>query len=297
MENLYGGIEAGGTKFVCTIGTGPDNVLAMTRIQTTTPVETTQKVIGFFREQPEPPKAIGIGSFGPIDIRPDSPTYGYITTTTKSVWTNTDLVGVLQKALSIPVLFDTDVNAAALGEYTWGAARGLANFIYLTVGTGIGGGGMVNGQLIHGMSHPEMGHIYIPHDLAEDPYPGCCAYHGDCLEGLACGPAIKERWRQPPETMSSDHPAWKLEANYLALGLVNLIFTLSPQRVIIGGGVMQQKSLLPLVRKKVRELINGFVPLPQCIDDADSYIVPPALGQEAGVFGAVALARQLSSTQ
>lgn len=196
-----------------------------------------------------------------------------------------------------PVLFDTDVNAAALGEYTWGAARGLDTFIYLTVGTGIGGGGMVNGRLIHGMNHPEMGHVYIPHDLSEDPYPGCYSYHGDCLEGLACGPALKERWGQPPETLPVDHPAWDLEARYLALGLVNLILPLSPQRVIVGGGVLRQETLLPLVRKNIRELIYGFVLVPQLIGNTDSYIVSPALGQEAGVFGAIALAQQSSSLQ
>ena len=292
MRSLYGGIEAGGTKFVCAVGTGPDDVRAETRFATTTPSETIGRTIDFFREQPEPPTAIGIGSFGPLDLNPDSPTYGYITTTTKTGWGHTNFAGVLQKALKVPVLLDTDVNAAALGEHKWGAAQGLGTFIYLTVGTGIGGGGMVNGHLIHGLAHPEMGHVYIPHDPVSDPYPGCCQYHGDCLEGLACGPAIEERWGQPPETLPADHPAWRLESRYLALGLVDIIFTLSPQRVIIGGGVLQQESLLPMVRRNVHELICGFVPVPTSSNETDSYIVLPALGQKAGVLGAIALAQQ-----
>ncbi|HUV45088.1 MAG TPA: ROK family protein [Dehalococcoidales bacterium] len=292
MRSLYGGIEAGGTKFVCAVGTGPDDVRAETRFATTTPSETIGRTIAFFREQPEPLAAIGIGSFGPLDLNPDSPTYGYITTTPKTGWAHTNFAGVLQEALNVQVLLDIDINTAALGEHKWGAAQGLDTFIYLTVGTGIGGGGMVNGHLIHGLAHPEMGHVYIPHDPVNDPYPGCCPYHGDCLEGLACGPAIEKRWGQPPQTLPADHPAWRLEARYLALGLVNIIFTLSPQRVIIGGGVLQQESLLPMVRKNVHELIRGYVPVPQFLNETDSYIVLPALGQKAGVLGAIALAQQ-----
>jgi len=292
MRSLYGGIEAGGTKFVCAVGTGPDDVRAETRFATTTPSETIGRTIAFFREQPEPLAAIGIGSFGPLDLNPDSPTYGYITTTPKTGWAHTNFAGVLQEALNVQVLLDIDINTAALGEHKWGAAQGLDTFIYLTVGTGIGGGGMVNGHLIHGLAHPEMGHVYIPHDPVNDPYPGCCPYHGDCLEGLACGPAIEKRWGQPPQTLPADHPAWRLEARYLALGLVNIIFTLSPQRVIIGGGVLQQESLLPMVRKNVHELIRGYVPVPQFLNETDSYIVLPVLGQKAGVLGAIALAQQ-----
>lgn len=295
MRSLYGGIEAGGTKFVCAVGTGPDDVRAETRFATTTPSETIGRTIAFFREQPEPLAAIGIGSFGPLDLNPDSPTYGYITTTPKTGWAHTNFAGVLQEALNVQVLLDIDINTAALGEHKWGAAQGLDTFIYLTVGTGIGGGGMVNGHLIHGLAHPEMGHVYIPHDPVNDPYPGCCPYHGDCLEGLACGPAIEKRWGQPPQTLPADHPAWRLEARYLALGLVNIIFTLSPQRVIIGGGVLQQESLLPMVRKNVHELIRGYVPVPQFLNETDSYIVLPALGQKAGVLGAIALAQQATS--
>ncbi len=292
MRSLYGGIEAGGTKFVCAVGTGPDDVRAEVRFATTTPSETIGRTVAFFREQPESLTAIGIGSFGPLDLNPDSPTYGYITTTPKTGWAHTNFARVLQEALKVPVLLDTDVNAAALGEHKWGAAQGLDTFIYLTVGTGIGSGGMVNGHLIHGLAHPEMGHVYIPHDAVTDPYPGCCPYHGDCLEGLACGPAIEKRWGQPPETLPANHPAWRLEARYLALGLVNIIFTLSPQRVIIGGGVLQQESLLPMVRRNVHDLIGSYVPVPQSLNETDSYIVLPALGQKVGVLGAIALAHQ-----
>ena len=191
----------------------------------------------------------------------------------------------------MPVGFDTDVNVAALGEYRWGAAQGLDSFIYLTVGTGIGGGGMVNGRLIHGLIHPEMGHIRVPHDWQSDPYAGCCPFHGDCLEGLAAGPALEQRWGQPPETLPADHPAWALEAHYLALGLVNFICTLSPQRIVMGGGVMEQPQLLPLVRQEVQELLNGYLQVPEILQAIDEYIVLPGLGKRAGVLGAIALAQ------
>lgn len=295
MSTIYGGIEAGGTKFVCAVGTGPGDLPAETQFPTTTPVETIGRAIAFFRRQPEPESlaAIGIGSFGPVDLHPASPTFGYITGTPKPGWAQANLVGTIQDALGIAVNLDTDVNAAALGEHRWGAAQGLDTFIYVTVGTGIGGGGMVNGQLMHGLAHPEMGHIRITHDWNTDSYAGSCSYHGDCLEGLAAGTAIKLRWGQPPETLPADHPAWLLEARYLAMGLVNFIYTLSPQRIIIGGGVMKQAQLLPMVRQNVQELLNGYVPTPQLLGGIDDYIVPPSLGKRAGVLGAIALAHQL----
>jgi len=216
---LYGGIEAGGTKFVCAVGTGPDDLHAEVRFPTRDPRETIDRAIAFFRQQTpaESLAAVGIASFGPIDPDPSSPTFGHITNTPKPGWPHTDLAGIVRRALGVPVGFDTDVNVAALGEFRWGAAsqksgevsdQGLDTFIYLTIGTGIGGGGMVNGQLIHGLMHPEMGHIRVPHDWNADPYAGCCPYHGDCLEGLACGPAIEGRWGQRGETLPPDHPAW-----------------------------------------------------------------------------------------
>ncbi len=294
--SLWGGIEAGGTKFVCAVGTGPDDLRAEVRFATTTPQETLARAIRFFQEQQgeEPLGAIGIASFGPLDPNPDSPTFGYITTTPKPGWAHTDVAGPIRRTLGVPVGFDTDVNAAALAEYRWGAARGLDTFIYLTVGTGIGGGGMVNGQLVHGLIHPEMGHIRIPHDWQRDPYAGSCPYHGDCFEGLAAGPALEGRWGRRGETLPVDHPAWQLEAEYLALGLVNFICTLSPQRIVIGGGVMQRPHLLPLVRRRVRELLNGYLQVPSILEHIDDYIVPPALGDRAGVLGAIALGQQAS---
>ena len=291
---LYGGIEAGGTKFVCAVGTGPDDLRAEIRFPTAAPEEAVGKALTFFREQAraEPLAAIGIASFGPIDPNPSSPTFGYVTTTPKPGWAHTDFAGAVRRALGVPVGFDTDVNVAALGEGTWGAAQGLDTFIYLTVGTGIGGGGMVNGKLIHGAVHPEMGHIRIPHDWQADPYAGWCSYHGDCFEGLAAGPAIVARWGQRADALPPEHPGLALEAHYLALGLVSYICTLSPQRIILGGGVMEQIHLLPLIRREVQTLLNGYLQIPETQEHIDDYIVRPGLGNRSGVLGAIALARQ-----
>ncbi len=293
---LVGGIEAGGTKFICALGTGPNDVRASTRIATTTPAETMKQVLSFFREQSAAvgaPAAVGIASFGPIDPNPASKSFGFITSTPKPGWSDTDLVGPVRRALGVPVGFDTDVNVAALGEHAWGAGSGLDDLVYLTIGTGIGGGGLVNGRLMHGLIHPEMGHMRIPHDRAVDPFPGRCPFHGDCLEGLACGPAISERWNAPSDTLPADHPAWPLEAHYLALALVNVICTLSPERIILGGGVMAAPQLFPLIRREVQQLLNEYVQSSAILADVDRYIVPPGLGDRAGVLGAFALAQQL----
>jgi fructokinase len=294
MSIVYGGIEAGGTKWICALGTSPDDLREIIQFPTTGPEETIGHAISFFRKYQEkgPIAGIGIASFGPVDIDPASPTYGYITTTPKSGWSNTEFVGTIQRMLGTPTLLDTDVNAAALGEYHWGAAQGLGSFIYLTVGTGIGGGGMMNGQLMHGLIHPEMGHMRIPHDWSADPYGGCCPYHNDCLEGLAAAPALEQRWGQPPEILPAAHPAWTLEAHYLALGVSNLICTLSPQRIIMGGGVMKQPQLISMVRGNVQGLLNNYVNAPQILEDIDSYIVRPDLGEQSGILGAIALAKQ-----
>jgi len=294
---LYGGIEAGGTKFVCAVGGGPDDIRDEIRFPTTTPEETIDQAVEFFRthHMREPLAAVGIASFGPVDPNPTSPTWGYITTTPKPGWAHTDLVGPLQRALDVPMGFDTDVNGAALGEWRWGAAQGLDDFVYLTVGTGLGGGAMVNGELLHGMMHPEMGHMRLPHDFEADPYPGHCPFHGDCFEGLVCGPAIAERWGVDPRTLPPDHPAWALEARYLALGLVNIITVLSPQRVILGGGIMDQRQLFPMVRTDVQTLLNGYLQTPEILERIDEYIVPPGLGSRAGVLGAIALAEQAAA--
>jgi fructokinase len=240
----------------------------------------------------EPLGAVGVASFGPVDLNPASPAYGSITNTPKHGWANTDVVGMLSRVLDVPVGFDTDVNGAALGEHGWGAAQDVATFVYLTVGTGIGGGGLVRGQPMHGLVHPEMGHLRVPHDWVRDPFEGVCPFHGDCLEGLATGPALAARWGRPAEMLPADHPAWALEADYLALGVTNLILVLSPERVILGGGVMQQYHLFPLIRERVQRLLAGYVAAAAVQEEIDRYIVPPGLGDRAGVLGAIALARQ-----
>jgi fructokinase len=291
---VFGGIEAGGTKFICALGTGPDNIIATTRFSTAGPEETIGKAIRFFGDwlQKVPLAAIGIASFGPLDLNPASPTFGYITATPKPGWSNTDFRGMVKQALDIPVAIDTDVNLAALGEQRWGAARELDTFIYLTVGTGIGGGGLANGKLMHGLVHPEMGHIRIPHDRHTDPFPGVCPFHGDCLEGLASGESMRQRWSRPPEELPPEHPGWGLEAGYLAAGLADYICILSPQKIILGGGVMKQPGLIDAVRLKTRQSLNNYIVAPQITAEIDDYIVPPALGDLSGALGAIALAEQ-----
>ncbi|MCA9962012.1 MAG: ROK family protein [Anaerolineales bacterium] len=295
MTQLYGGIEAGGTKFVCAVGTGPGDIRAETRFPTTTPVETIAQAAAFFQEQQAvygSLAAIGIASFGPVDPDPTSSTFGMITTTPKPGWANIDLVGAIQALFPVPIGFDTDVNGAALGEWRWGAAQGLDTFIYLTIGTGVGGGVMMNGKLAHGLVHPEMGHIPLPHDWKKDLYAGKCPFHGDCLEGMTAGPAIEERWGVKGQDLTADHPAWDLEAHYLALALSTFICTLSPQRIIMGGGVMAQPQLFPLLRQKTLAHLNGYVQHPAILQHIDTYIVPPGLGSYAGVLGAIALGQQ-----
>ncbi len=292
MSHLVGGIEAGGTKFVCALGTGPDDLRAETRFPTTTPAETLAQALAFFREQSRihgPPAAIGIASFGPADPDPASPTYGYIRATPKPGWSNTDFAGTIARELALPVRFDIDVNAAALGESRWGAAPGLSSAVYLTIGTGIGGGAIIDGRLLHGLMHPEMGHMRLPRDPAVDPYAGHCPFHGDCLEGLAAGPAIAERWGRPAFELPPDHPAWELEAHYLALALHAIVCVLSPGRIVMGGGVMEQPQIFPLLHRKLQHSLNGYVQSPAILEQIEAYVVPPALGNRAGVLGAIAL--------
>jgi len=290
--NLCGGIEAGGTKFVCMVGSGPDDIRAEVRFPTTSPVETIGRAADFFKQQAHEAHlaAIGIGSFGPVDLDPASPTFGYITTTPKPGWANTNFVGMLRAALDVPIVFDTDVNAAAFGECRWGAAQGLDPIIYLTIGTGIGGGVICNGKPLHGLVHPEMGHMLMRHDRELDPFPGVCPFHGDCFEGLASGPSMKKRWGQPAETLPDAHPAWNIEAHHIAVALANLVLNFSPRRIVVGGGVMQHEGLFPTVRHKTQQFLNGYVQSPQILENMDQYIVPPALGNQAGVLGAIALA-------
>jgi fructokinase len=292
LKNVFGGIEAGGTKFVCGIGSGPEDI-EIAQFPTTSPATTLRNVAAFFTERGGSElKALGIGSFGPVDLNPASPCFGHITSTPKLGWQNYDLAGDVARALGVPVAFDTDVNAAALGEARWGAGRGLPDFIYMTIGTGIGGGAMVNGQLAHGLVHAEMGHLRIPHDLQRDPYAGWCPYHGDCLEGLASGPAMEARWGVRARELAPTHPAWALEAHYLALGVVNLALALSPHRILLGGGVMQQPHLFGLIRDEFAHLLNGYVQHSEIIDHLDRYIMPPQLESRAGVLGSLILAEQ-----
>ena len=286
--SVFGGIEAGGSKWECAIGTGPDDVRASTTIPTTTPAETIVRAVAFFQRQ-EPIDAIGIGSFGPLDSNRDSPTWGYITTTPKPGWAQTDVGREIGRRLAVPVAFDTDVNAAAVGEHRWGAARGLDTSCYITVGTGIGGGGMVGGRLLHGLMHPEFGHMRIPHDRSADPFAGSCPFHGDCWEGLASGRAIEARWGTPAADVTNE-AAWDLEARYLALGLVSVICVLAPQRIVIGGGVMKQPALLERVRRDIVGLMNGYLNAPLLGDGIATFVTAPALGPRAGVLGALALA-------
>lgn len=292
---LFGGIEAGGTKFVCAVASGPDEVVEEIRFPTTSPRETLDQAISFFGRYQGELSGVGIAAFGPLDPDPRSKTWGYITSTPKPGWAWTDVAGEVARALELPVGFDTDVNAAALGEHRWGAAQDVDTFVYLTVGTGIGGGLMVDGRLAHGLLHPEMGHLRVPHDKARDPYPGGCPYHADCLEGLAAGPAIHARWDADPRSFPPDHEAWELEAGYLAAGLVNILFVVSPKRFILGGGVMEQLHLFPLIRTEVQRLLNGYVASAAVLENIDAYIVPPGLGNRAGVLGAIALAQQVIS--
>jgi fructokinase len=294
---VFGAIEGGGTKFVCAVGTGPDD-LVMTQFSTESPEPTIARAVAFLKERAGARlQAVGIGSFGPVDLSPSSATCGCITSTPKPGWQNYNFAGAVRKALGVPVGFDTDVDASALGEAHWGAGQSISDFLYLTVGTGIGGGAIVNGQILHGMIHPEVGHIHIPHDLLRDPYPGACPFHGDCLEGLASGPAMEKRWGKPAHELPVDHPAWALEAHYLALGLVNLVCTLSPKRVLLGGGVMQQQFLFPLIRSELIRLLNGYVRSKELIENIEQYVVPPKLGNRAGIAGALVLAEQAFRVQ
>ena len=292
MSQIFAGIEGGGTKFVVAVGRSDGEILAEGRIPTTTPQETLSRCVDFFKaQQREFGKiaAIGVASFGPLDIRPDSANYGRVLPTPKPGWTDADLLGPLREAFGVPVVVDTDVNGAALGEWKWGAARGLDSFVYLTIGTGVGGGALVQGSLLHGLVHPEMGHITVP--TAEDDL--CiCPFHDDCLEGLAAGPAIEARWGEKAEKLPVGHPAWEVEAGHIASALRSFICTLSPERIVLGGGVMEQSHLFPLIREKTLAALNGYVQASEILEQIDAYIVPVALGGKAGILGAFVMAEQ-----
>jgi fructokinase len=293
---LFGGIESGGTKFVCVVGSDPENLLAEKRFSTTGPDETINTAIDFFAPYAGRGElaAVGIGSFGPVDLHAGSPTYGFITTTPKAGWRQVDLYGEIQRGLDVPVAFDTDVNAAAFGEQYWlPTGRLLDPFIYITVGTGIGVGVIIAGSPLHGLIHAEAGHLALPHNWQKDPFPGACPYHGDCLEGLASGYSMTKRWGQNPEQLPELHPAWDLEAEYIAIAIADLIYVYSPQRIVLGGGVSQHAGFHEATRQKVRKQLNGYVQSPMVAEDIAEYILPPALGNRSGVLGAIAMAMQL----
>jgi fructokinase len=289
---LYGGVEAGGTKVVCLIGAGPDTIVADTLVPTTTPEETVGAVVDFFAARSRAGIDVvagGIASFGPVELRRSSPKYGWITSTPKAGWSDTDLLGPVQRTLGVPVGFDTDVNGAALGEGRWGAAQGLDTFVYLTVGTGVGGGAVVGGRIAHGLVHAEMGHLIVGRH-PDDDYPGRCPFHGDCLEGLASGPALQERWGSPPDELEGDElaAAVDMEAYYLAAGLRNIVYTLAPERIVIGGGVSQLEGLFPATRLSLSQQLGGYPGLVE--HGAAEFVVPAVLGAMAGPAGALALA-------
>lgn len=286
---LFGALEAGGTKMVCAIGDSCGNIIERISIPTRTPDETMPEMIAFFQKYPI--EALGIGCFGPVDLDRSSATYGYITTTPKLAWQNYPIVDTFKAALNVPVGFDTDVNASALGEATFGCTKGLHSSIYITIGTGIGIGVIANGKPYHGMIHPEGGHILLaPHP--EDPMQeGCCPFHKNCLEGMASGPAIEKRWGRPGASLAEDLRVWELEAFYLGQALVNYILMLSPQRIVLGGGVMHQPGLLELIRKETVKQLNGYV-RGKGLCDMETYIVGASLNDNQGILGAIELAVQ-----
>ena len=287
MEKLYGALEAGGTKMVCAIGDEQGHILERISIPTETPAVTMPRMIEFFKKHSI--CALGIGCFGPVDLDRNSPTYGYITITPKLAWQNYPIVAEFSKALGVSVGFDTDVNAAALGEATWGCTRDVENSIYVTVGTGVGVGVIAGGKPYHGMLHPEGGHILLcPHP--SDPLKaGACPYHPNCLEGLAAGPSLEVRWGVKGAELSDRPEVWELEAYYLGQAMTNYILLLSPQRIVLGGGVMKQSCLLELVRRETARQLGGYVQ-GKGLNDLESYIVSPSLNDDQGVMGAVKLA-------
>lgn len=292
MSELYGGVETGGTWCVCALGRGRDEIVAEAQFPTTEPEPTLARIIEFFSSHPGA-RAIGIGAFGPVDLNPGSPTWGYVTTTPKPGWQHVSVGAEIRDQLGLPVAFETDVNAAALAEQRWGAGRGARSVCYLTVGTGIGAGLVIDGRPWHGLVHPEAGHMRIPHDWGRDPFAGSCPVHGDCWEGLAAGPSMAARWAEPPETLDSDHPGWSLEADYLALGILNLTLVVSPERVVTGGGVLERSGLLQMIRSRLPALLAGYLDPPELGARIDRYLVAPELGDRAGVIGAIVLAQEL----
>ncbi len=286
----YGALEAGGTKMVCAIGDETGRILNQVSIPTTTPADTMPQIIEYFeaKEKECHIDAIGIASFGPIDVKPDSETYGTILDTPKLSWKRYSILGAMKNTFDIPMGLDTDVNGSCLGEMTYGTAKGLDSVLYLTVGTGIGAGIAIDGQPVHGMLHPEAGHILVAPRSGDENH--CvCPYHENCLEGLAAGPSIEKRWGAKAAELVDRAEVWELESDYLAQAIMNFILTVSPQRIILGGGVMHQAQLFPLIRRKVVEKMNGYIRTPE-MADMDTYIVPASLNDNQGIMGCFRLA-------
>lgn len=281
-----GALEAGGTKMVCAIGDETGKIYEQISIPTTTPEETMPKIIAYFRDKDI--DALGIAAFGPVDVKPESPTYGSILDTPKLAWRNFSILNALKEVFDIPMGLDTDVNGSCLGEMTYGSAKGLDSVMYITIGTGIGAGIAIGGKLVHGMLHPEAGHILIA-PVAGDEGNCVCPYHKNCLEGLAAGPSIEKRWGTKAINLVDRAEVWELESDYLAQAIVNFILTVSPQRIILGGGVMHQEQLFPLIRRKVIEKMNGYIRTPE-MADMEHYIVPASLQDDQGIMGCVRLA-------
>ncbi len=283
-----GALEAGGTKMVCAVGNETGEIFEQISIPTETPEITMPKLIAYFKDKQV--DALGIGCFGPLELDRQSPEYGHITTTPKLAWRNYDIVGAFREALGCPVGFDTDVNGSVLGEVTFGQAKGKKCVIYLTIGTGVGGGIYIDGKLLHGMLHPEAGHVLI-RKKSDDAYEGKCPYHKTCLEGLAAGPAIEARWGQKAVELKDRPEVWDLEADYIAQALVGYILTLSPEMIILGGGVMHQEQLFPLIREKVTRMLGGYIQTEE-LADMEHYIVPASLHDDQGIMGCLELARR-----
>ena len=283
----FGALEAGGTKMVCAIGDEQGRILERISIPTRDPAQTMPEILDFFRDKAL--AAVGVGCFGPVDLDRRSETYGYITSSPKLNWRNYPMVQRFRETLGIPVGFDTDVNAAALGEAVWGCTRTVENSIYITVGTGVGVGVIVGGRPYHGMIHPEGGHIFVA-PREDDPMPkGICPYHGNCLEGLASGPAIERRWGRKGIELSEISAVWELEAYYIGQAICTYICTLSPERIVVGGGVMHQPQMLPLIRQEVQRQMHGYIQ-GKGMDKLEEYIVPVSLNDNQGVLGGVQLA-------
>ncbi|WP_337664045.1 ROK family protein [Suilimivivens sp.] len=278
-----GALEAGGTKMVCAVGDENGQILERASIVTENPDKTMPEILEFFRQYTL--DAIGIGTFGPVDLDRTSPTYGYITSTPKISWRNFNLLGSMKREFAVPIGLDTDVNASAIGEASYGITRGLDSSIYITVGTGIGVGVILDGKAVHGMQHPEAGHILLVRH-PEDNYTGRCPYHPNCLEGLASGPAIEERFGVKAAELPGDSLAWEIESFYLAQALVDFTLVYSPKRIVLGGGVMHQKQLFPKIREKYREMLNHYVDTPY-VKDLNNYIVPYSLDDNQGIMGCI----------